>query len=725
LAQRFGPALDERALETVLARAGGNPLALRVLAAAGGDRDFDSSVAAAVADLPRPARTALAALGLLARPAPAGLLGPGVAALADAGWVSIAAASGAPASRAALGAASGVAARPASGVVSGVASGAVSGTAAGVAAAGLVSPEPRYLAEVAAAVLPAEERAALHRRLGELLDGLEGARHLAAGGDPAGAHQTALAVAAAAPTIGDRAAALLLAVDTAPPGSGATLRLAAGEAALAAGDTGGCRRMLAPLDQSAATAAELLRAAVLEAEAFLQAGAADDALSAAALVPLAPPDAPQRLRAEHARVALLAALAVDPGRAAATARALPPELATEPTVRVALAALGAAERVHGWAERLAGAADVALAASRPLDAWWSGWLLTEHLLADGRVADAAAVARRYRAACAGQLAYSWETRFAAAELWSGALLGADLDSVVRGAVDLLDRALPAQARGYALAAGSLALADTGALAPARARLDGSARQAGPARPGALAGTERRGGPVGPLRLAGLAGAAAAAVMWVDREVAWLDGQPDRALNASPGGESTLVEGLEAVTAAWARYDTSHSEPLATASTNWPLPVRATLSAWSANGRATTAFEAAADLWQGSALREQVRCLLAAGLAAADAERAMPALLAAEKYAGEAGLTVLLGRVHRALRRFSVRRPAVARGPGTALTTREQEVLALVAAGEPTRRIAGQLGISRETVETHVRSGMRKLGARTRTEAATLALAGAS
>jgi DNA-binding CsgD family transcriptional regulator len=45
----------------------------------------------------------------------------------------------------------------------------------------------------------------------------------------------------------------------------------------------------------------------------------------------------------------------------------------------------------------------------------------------------------------------------------------------------------------------------------------------------------------------------------------------------------------------------------------------------------------------------------------------------------------------------------------------------VASGEPTRRIAGQLGISAETVETHVRSGMRKLGARTRTEAAALAL----
>lgn len=56
-------------------------------------------------------------------------------------------------------------------------------------------------------------------------------------------------------------------------------------------------------------------------------------------------------------------------------------------------------------------------------------------------------------------------------------------------------------------------------------------------------------------------------------------------------------------------------------------------------------------------------------------------------------------------------------PPQPLTDRERDVLRLVAAGEPTRRIAGQLGISSETVETHIRSGMRKLGARTRTEAA--------
>ena len=62
-----------------------------------------------------------------------------------------------------------------------------------------------------------------------------------------------------------------------------------------------------------------------------------------------------------------------------------------------------------------------------------------------------------------------------------------------------------------------------------------------------------------------------------------------------------------------------------------------------------------------------------------------------------------------------RRPAhTTRG---ALSAREHEVLALVAAGQSSRRIADRLGLTTNTVETYVRSAMTKLGARTRTEAA--------
>jgi DNA-binding CsgD family transcriptional regulator len=56
-----------------------------------------------------------------------------------------------------------------------------------------------------------------------------------------------------------------------------------------------------------------------------------------------------------------------------------------------------------------------------------------------------------------------------------------------------------------------------------------------------------------------------------------------------------------------------------------------------------------------------------------------------------------------------------------LTEREREILALVAMGERTAGIGYLLGISPATVETHIRHGMTKLGAKSRTHAVTLGL----
>ncbi len=60
---------------------------------------------------------------------------------------------------------------------------------------------------------------------------------------------------------------------------------------------------------------------------------------------------------------------------------------------------------------------------------------------------------------------------------------------------------------------------------------------------------------------------------------------------------------------------------------------------------------------------------------------------------------------------------------SALTPREQEVLALVAAGLPNKGIALQLKISEHTVKFHVGAILGKLGAASRTEAVTLAVRG--
>ena len=56
-----------------------------------------------------------------------------------------------------------------------------------------------------------------------------------------------------------------------------------------------------------------------------------------------------------------------------------------------------------------------------------------------------------------------------------------------------------------------------------------------------------------------------------------------------------------------------------------------------------------------------------------------------------------------------------------LTPREREMLTLLAAGLTAVEIAEQLVISRETVKSHVRSAMLKLGTRTRTHAVVRAL----
>lgn len=61
------------------------------------------------------------------------------------------------------------------------------------------------------------------------------------------------------------------------------------------------------------------------------------------------------------------------------------------------------------------------------------------------------------------------------------------------------------------------------------------------------------------------------------------------------------------------------------------------------------------------------------------------------------------------------------GPPRVLTPRERTVLARLAEGLTGEQIAAELGLSPETIRTHVRNAMEKLGARTRAHAVVLAL----
>jgi DNA-binding CsgD family transcriptional regulator len=647
LARRVAPGLDPAAVTAVVTRAGGVPLAVETLArhavsrgtadVAGDAAQVEYAVAAALADLTRPARTAMAALGLLGRPATAAVLGAGVDELLDAALV--------------------------------------------VASDEELAPVSPYLAEVAAGLLDPPGRQALHRRLASLVPPREAARHLAAAGDGPAAYQVAVAAAGRMTTAGERAELLLLACDLPDVDPEPDVRVAAAAAALA------CGRPRAAVQTLTVSGGPPLGvdAAVLRAEALLQVGEVAAAREAAAPVP---DGAARDVVAARDRVLLLARLAEDPAEATAEAARVAARHGDPPAhagLRAALAAVRAHARADGWEYGLASATAAAGAAGDLLAARWSAWLLVETLAADGRLAEAAQAAGSAAQACAADLAYSWQTRFLAAELWCTALRGAATDDVVRRAGDLTDRTLPALARGYATAAASLVEADGGLLAPARSRLAGV---------------------VAPTAL----------LDWVGREAAWLDGQPDLALRPAPADLSragALVAGLHEITARWASADLGLAPPPGKAAGDRAAAVAATLEAWTAAG----GFDRAAAAWHDLAAREEVRCLLAQGMHETDPALAVPPLLAAERLAEQAGLVVLLGRARRALRRHAVRRDQ--RGPraGTDLTDRERDVLRLVAAGEPTRRIAGQLGISGETVETHIRSGMRKLGARTRTEAA--------
>ena len=106
-----------------------------------------------------------------------------------------------------------------------------------------------------------------------------------------------------------------------------------------------------------------------------------------------------------------------------------------------------------------------------------------------------------------------------------------------------------------------------------------------------------------------------------------------------------------------------------------------------------------------------------------------ALVAAQRADHAAARGVPLGCLARLLQGFGgtddapgARPGAAAAVPGLAeqLTARELEILALLAAGMPNPRIAGELVVSLDTVKKHVSHLLGQLGAANRTEAVTRA-----
>ena len=59
--------------------------------------------------------------------------------------------------------------------------------------------------------------------------------------------------------------------------------------------------------------------------------------------------------------------------------------------------------------------------------------------------------------------------------------------------------------------------------------------------------------------------------------------------------------------------------------------------------------------------------------------------------------------------------------GSALTRRQRQILQLYADGQSTARVAKRLGLSAETIRTHTKAILSRLGARDRAHAVAIAL----
>ena len=91
---------------------------------------------------------------------------------------------------------------------------------------------------------------------------------------------------------------------------------------------------------------------------------------------------------------------------------------------------------------------------------------------------------------------------------------------------------------------------------------------------------------------------------------------------------------------------------------------------------------------------------------------------AEQVALDHGMAPMVAIIRRSLRDLGVRRPGP-RLPGP-LTGRQTEILALVGRGLTDAEVAARLGLSVRTVQSHIASARRTLGAGNRRQAALLA-----
>jgi DNA-binding CsgD family transcriptional regulator/tetratricopeptide (TPR) repeat protein len=222
-------------------------------------------------------------------------------------------------------------------------------------------------------------------------------------------------------------------------------------------------------------------------------------------------------------------------------------------------------------------------------------------------------------------------------------------------------------------------------------------------------------------------------LWALTDAELAAGRPRQALAAADRalaafGDQGPTAFLQ-VSRAWAQHDLDVAPDKVTHVAGQPITEGAppeldgiSLLAQGSHREAAERFTAAARLWQGRHFRGMLRSTWAAGEAlrrAGETAEAIARLAHAEEIALAHEHATLLARIRRSLRLVGQRRLSPRRKTGI-LTAREREVLELVGAGLSNMEIARRLGIGRPTVVGLIQSASRKLGARTRTQAAALA-----
>jgi DNA-binding CsgD family transcriptional regulator/tetratricopeptide (TPR) repeat protein len=573
---------------------------------------------------------------------------------------------------------------------------------------GLVSPRHPLLAEVVRAELAdrSDERAELELDLGRRAERgghlALAARAFSAAGDRSHALQLALRAAGQTARPGERAGLLHLAAGCADEPQAAELATRAVEELVVAGDYARAAGLLEQLPELVGA-----RWSGLVGRVRWQLG--DDAGALAAFeAGLAVAVAGTRdmvlLQAERARAVLLGLGEVERGlelarEAVAAATALGVE---QPR---ALAVLGTAEHFAGVdqnAEHLVQALEWAARDGDVLVEFTSANNLIAVRESTGRREEALALAQRFAARAYEMHMRQWQQQMQAMAFNVQMHLG-DYDPIVSEVPRLLAGALDRRTRDQLEVTLAIVLLDLGRHEAALERLNAAL--------GVCVDDY--------LGRGNLLWVRAEAHLWSGNAAGALD-DALRSLEYTPADGRAL---FALTTAAHARVQLGESfvldeppEPYVPLLAGGPAELRG-LAAQSAGDHDAAAahFAQAATAWAGHHRRGELRCRWLAADLDRDADSARAALAALEQEVADAGWTPLLGRVRRSLRARGVR-SAAPRGRAGTLTTREREVLDLVAEGLSTEAVAARLGLAPSTVAAQIASARARLGASTRWQA---------